>query len=282
MVWPSDGHGVTHGWGDLELQPRDMAKIGALWLNEGRWDGKQIVPAAYLRAATAIHSENAEGEGYGYGFWVHPGVAGGMFEATGRGGQRITVLPSRNVVLAITGGGFDPGAIAQFLFDAIKSDGGALPENPAAAATLRAAIAAAGEAPHADRQSAVSAAPDIVRKISGKRYEVQVNPWNLRAFRFRFPSGGAAPVLQLSFSDSHSELVKIGMHGSPILSPVGAHRALVSGSFDGPDTLVVDYNQIGRINDIELRCRFTADGVAIQLFEKTERARFELSGRQQP
>jgi CubicO group peptidase (beta-lactamase class C family) len=93
---------VTHGWGDLELQPRDMAKIGYLWLNEGLWDGKQLVPKTYLRAATALHFRNPEGEGYGYGFWVHPEVAGGIFEATGRGGQRITVLSSKRIGLAIT------------------------------------------------------------------------------------------------------------------------------------------------------------------------------------
>jgi CubicO group peptidase (beta-lactamase class C family) len=138
---------VTHGWGDLELQPRDMAKIGYLWLNEGLWDGKQLVPKTYLRAATALHFRNPEGEGYGYGFWVHPEVAGGIFEATGRGGQRITVLSSKRIVLAITGGGFDPGVIAKFLFDSVKSDSGPLPENPAAASVLRAATATASEAP---------------------------------------------------------------------------------------------------------------------------------------
>jgi CubicO group peptidase (beta-lactamase class C family) len=52
VVWPSDPNGVTYGWGDLHLRPRDAAKIGYLWLNHGRWGERQIVPAEYLQEAT--------------------------------------------------------------------------------------------------------------------------------------------------------------------------------------------------------------------------------------
>jgi hypothetical protein len=89
------------------------------------------------------------------------------------------------------------------------------------------------------------------------------------------------PVLELTFSDGHSEIVKVGMNGAAIVSRVGAHRALVSRSFAAPDTLVVAYNQIARINDIELQFRFTGARVAIHLLERTDRAHYEFSGRSQ-
>ncbi|HWE06180.1 MAG TPA: serine hydrolase, partial [Rhizomicrobium sp.] len=45
--WPTSACRVSHGWGDLELQPRDMAKLGYLWLHDGSWEGREIIPADY-------------------------------------------------------------------------------------------------------------------------------------------------------------------------------------------------------------------------------------------
>ncbi|HEY6579461.1 MAG TPA: serine hydrolase, partial [Rhizomicrobium sp.] len=54
-AWSTDTDGVSHGWGDLELQPRDMAKLGYLWLHNGRWEDRQIIPADYLAKALTSH-----------------------------------------------------------------------------------------------------------------------------------------------------------------------------------------------------------------------------------
>lgn len=53
--WSADRQGVTDGAVGLELSPRDLAKLGELYLRGGRWGGRQLVPAAYVRVATSPH-----------------------------------------------------------------------------------------------------------------------------------------------------------------------------------------------------------------------------------
>jgi CubicO group peptidase (beta-lactamase class C family) len=132
VSWPQDSDGISHGFADLVLSPRDMAKLGYLWLHHGAWEGKQIIPAAYLADALSPHASVQPGVQYGYGMWIYParGHAGGPpdFEANGVGGQRIAVVPSQDMVEVITGQGLDANEVASLVSDAVKSDG-ALPEN---------------------------------------------------------------------------------------------------------------------------------------------------------
>jgi CubicO group peptidase (beta-lactamase class C family) len=75
-----------------------------------------------MAAAIQPHSRVLDHD-YGYGLWLNQDRDPMLFEANGRGGQRITVLPSKNLVLVITGGAFEPGELAPFIWKAIQSDG---------------------------------------------------------------------------------------------------------------------------------------------------------------
>jgi hypothetical protein len=146
ISWPKDSDGISHGFADLELAPRDMAKLGYLWLHHGVWDDRQIIPAAYLADATAPHASVEPGVQYGYGMWIYPaqGHAGGPpdFEANGVGGQRIAVVPSQDMVEVITGQGLDANEVASLVADAVKSDT-SLPDNPQALGRLESDLAEA-------------------------------------------------------------------------------------------------------------------------------------------
>ena len=64
--WPEDPQGVNHGWGDLRLHPRDMARIGQLFLNAGDWNGVQVVSKAWAQEATQkLVVGDTEENGYG-------------------------------------------------------------------------------------------------------------------------------------------------------------------------------------------------------------------------
>jgi CubicO group peptidase (beta-lactamase class C family) len=93
---------VSAGSG-LELTPRDMAKLGYLYLREGEWDGKRIVDVDYVRAATTWQSAGDATGGwaaYGYQWWVTATDAGyPSYFALGYGGQHIYVVPALDLVV---------------------------------------------------------------------------------------------------------------------------------------------------------------------------------------
>ena len=107
----TDKAGIPELGGGLFLAPRDMAKLGQLVLNNGKWNNRQIVPAQWIEAATREYFHFSprywgELDGYGYLFWHRDLVSNGKtfkaIIALGYSGQYVVVIPSRQVVIAIT------------------------------------------------------------------------------------------------------------------------------------------------------------------------------------
>ena len=109
-------NGVLHCHSDLHMYPRDMAKIGLLVLNNGSWNGEQIVPREWIDMSTKPHVAESEFFDYGYqwwyrskrnrSWWENP-VHGSnnehdMFLALGYGGQYIMVVRDLNMVIVTT------------------------------------------------------------------------------------------------------------------------------------------------------------------------------------
>ena len=94
-AWLKYPNGIVQTGGGLSLRPRDMAKIGYLILQGGRWQGKQIVSERWLEESLKQQAPDAA---YGYQWWLGQLQAGERKVATGgaqgRGGQFILVMPS--------------------------------------------------------------------------------------------------------------------------------------------------------------------------------------------
>jgi len=110
----SEARAVVFASGDLRLRPRDMAKIGQLFLQRGSWRGREVVSPEWVAAATARRvspdGPHAWADGYGYGWW-HWDLSVGeemhhAYMAAGWGGQWIVVLPEDDVVFVATGGSY--------------------------------------------------------------------------------------------------------------------------------------------------------------------------------
>ncbi len=275
FVWPSDPNGLTYGWGDLHLRPGDMAKLGYLWLNQGRWENQQILPAEWLQAATQPHSRADWGDQYGYGFWVRPERTPPMFEALGRGSQRISVVPGLNLVVVFVGGAFEPGEIGDFIGRALKSDT-PLPENPVAASRLAAAVKSAAQPPPA---RSTPPEPPTAKAISGCTYLLETNPLGLKSFSFTF-AGGHQAHARLEFADGHVEQRPIGMDGVPRLSlgRFGLPVAL-QGSWQGQTTFVFDYDEVANINSYRFSLRFNGRIVSVDVHERSGLVEAQFQGR---
>jgi len=103
VKWRNDTSGRQWGFYGLYLTPRDMAKIGYLYLHEGAWDGKKIVSGDWVRQATSKKIGADIFSGYGYQWWVNE--SGGYYTALGYAGQFIYVFPEKDMVVIFTGQG---------------------------------------------------------------------------------------------------------------------------------------------------------------------------------
>ncbi len=110
---PQDGQYVLgaasiHRAYPIRMSARDLARFALLYLNDGRWAGRQVVPAEWVHESTQAYSHSAAGTGYGYLWWIgsvgdlrHSGMTlpAGSFYAMGAGGQFAFVIPAHDLVV---------------------------------------------------------------------------------------------------------------------------------------------------------------------------------------
>jgi CubicO group peptidase (beta-lactamase class C family) len=103
--WPADPEGNVLGYGHLELRPRDLVRLGELYLHGGRCGEVQLLPPSFVEAATSRRSDGGPPEGlpYSYLWWVATDCGYRSFFAGGFGGQYVTVIPELDLVVVTTG-----------------------------------------------------------------------------------------------------------------------------------------------------------------------------------
>ncbi len=127
--------GVSLGGYGLNVRTEDIAAFGLTYLNHGQFDGKQIIPAAWVEQATSRQVANGSNpnsdwnQGYGFQFWR---CRHNAFRGDGAFGQYCIVLPEKDTVIAITSGVKDMQATLNLVWDKLLPilQDAPLPENP--------------------------------------------------------------------------------------------------------------------------------------------------------
>ncbi len=107
--WATDPQGVYFGGNEMRLRPRDLLTFAELYRNEGRHNGVQIVPAAWVRDSWVQRTTSPyNGHGYGLGWWMRERGGHAVYFAWGYGGQYAFIVPDLGITVVMTSDGEAP------------------------------------------------------------------------------------------------------------------------------------------------------------------------------
>lgn len=101
--WPRDPQGVHFGGNDMRLSPRALARFGEMIRQDGRFDGKRVLPEAWIRRSWQPRGVSRyNDDGYGYGWFVTELNGYKAYYGWGYGGQLLYIVPERALTVVIT------------------------------------------------------------------------------------------------------------------------------------------------------------------------------------
>ena len=195
-VWTTSPQGITTGWIGLSLTTEAIARFGQLYLQNGVWQGRRLLPEAWVAAATTAHVSTGTGAGpdwaQGYGYQIWRSQHGG-FRGDGAFGQYCVVMPEQDAVLAMTAAVVDMqpplDLVWEHLLPAMAAE--PLPEDePAHQALAEKCSSLAVPLVPGQATSPLSA------QVSGRTYRANENERGLTSLTFGFSPAGGTLKLQ--------------------------------------------------------------------------------------
>ncbi len=291
VYWETSPQGINIGFARMWLKPHDMAKFGMLYLQQGQWDGQQIIPASWIEESITPHAypknyhdvldENGEkdydasqtnwvsakffrpfSDGYGYQWWLD---RDGSFNALGTSGQYIMVAPEENLVVAVTSsasgmGTFFPAKLFdEYIRPSIQSKEAIAPN-----AAAQSELAAVSGPPELDIEpQTVPELPAIAQEISGKTYMLETNRWNHDNFQFGFDP--ALDYATFSYTAKVHDVAsfQIGLDNAYRFTDTEIGPFAAYGSWTAPDSFEISYQQIGYSAPAQFIVTFEQDEIEV-------------------
>jgi CubicO group peptidase (beta-lactamase class C family) len=193
--WRRDPQGISTGGNGLSLKPRDMAKIGYLYLRNGEWEGKTLVPPPWVdkasHARVDMHARFEPALRYSNFFWALPDK--NVYMAVGYNNQVIMVFPALDIVAVTTTSNFYPLAlVTDYISAAVKSETALAPASDGANL-----LAGAIRDVSTEKPTEVGATPETAAAISGKTYTFPGNGLSLKSLTLALT--GPEPRIDFEF-----------------------------------------------------------------------------------
>ncbi len=273
--WEESPEGINSGGWGLRVKTEDMAKFGQLYLQKGMWNGKQIIPAAWVEEATAFKIDQAPGalpevkeksdwtQGYCYQFWRSRNNA---YRADGAFGQYIIIMPEKDAVVAITAESPDMQGEINLVWDYIVPAllDGPLAEDKENHALLQERLSTLALPLPEER-----ADPPLASQISGKRFLPWDYPQSLGSFSALFSNDTCS--LSLDMNEQKSLLLlgrgkwvisKTNLAGPNLISRPGESGThIIAAAYEWSDDRTLDMivRYIESPHHIKVKCIFEGD-----------------------
>ncbi len=276
-TWTENAEGINMGASHLRITTEDFAKLGQLYLQEGRWGDKQRLSKEWVARATKKEIEttgkndSSWGYGYGYQFWRNPT---GGFRADGAYGQYSMVFPDKQLVVAILSESADKAATMQTVWDhlypAIKDNDPLPADRSARDSLLNRLNGLSYQPPQGNRSSPLSAA------IAGKDFVLDPNPFQAKAVSFRF--NRKSTIFTLKEEGKPDIVITCGMNEwvvdgnrKPSAHSLFSLRRIdfdsvvaASATWKDDHTLLLTFRFIETVHGDTLTCIFDGDKLRIQ------------------
>jgi len=271
-TWDASPQGVTFGGVGLNIRTEDIVRFGLLYLQKGRWNGKQLLPASWVEAAAARQTSNGSepasdwDQGYGYLFWR---CRHDLYRGDGAFGQFCIVMPKQDAVVAITSGTRDMQAVMNLIWDKLLPAMQPTPLPADVESDRRLKDELAGLTLHQPQGAATSA---MAAQASGRTYLFPANAQNIDALTMEF-KGNDATLVMRSLGQEYRIACGSGVWkrqrlafnagvdswvAAPVEQPVAA-----SGAWTTDDTYTIKIAYYETPLAITFTCRFAGDRVLL-------------------
>lgn len=259
-TWPTSKEGVTLGGWGLSISTESLARFSQFLLQRGEWDGKQLVPAAWIDEATKKQVDNSVEvnpdwrQGYGYQFWR---ARNNAYRGDGAFGQYCLVFPDHDTTLVITSASPNMQAVMDIIWEhllpALQGEAGDGTARPPRLELLP----PAGPTPGGD----------------GRRYEFDPNPMGIAAVQldsdgtgtFTLVPGSLADEAQVSAGRTQELVFAAGPWREDLDKLQDTPQRLVTSAYGDGDTFVAIVRYLETPYVVTMRCRVDGDALQIDL-----------------